>query len=181
MRSLMLLLLCAGGCAAAAQTTVSVREVEMAYDDGHPAERPILPSGSYELLIKEEPHVPAFRPVQLRFMLAQPGRLVFHLYDTGPDGRPGQLLHTIDHAYPPAMSGSNTDGKWVIENLPELPTLHGPLWVGVGLSDPSSEARVWFSLNDSGHVYQRDAEPQTAVISAPVHQTPMVRLIIAPQ
>ena len=159
----------------------TLREVEMAHDDGHPSERPILPSGDFELLIKEEPNLAAYRPVRLRFLVAQPGRLLFHLYETGPDGRPGKLIYTLSGVYSPAMTSNGSDGKWVVEALSGLPTLHGPIWLGVGVPDSSSEARVWAAQNDSGHVFQRDTEPQTALMSSPVHYTPMVRLVLEPQ
>lgn len=172
-----------GGCATTSWSGgATVREVEVAYDDGHPADRPILPSGGFELLMKDEPNIPSYRPLRLRFLVGQPGRLVIHLYNTGKDGRPAKLLYTIAGDYGPQLTSSGSDGKWVIENLPgDVPLVHGPLWVGIGVPDPSSEARVWATRNDSGQVYQRDEEPQTALISSPVHYTPMVRVVLQPE
>lgn len=177
---LCLYLLC--GCATGSQALSGARELELIYDDGQPRERPILPSNSnFELLMKNEPNVPKACPRRLRFLVAQPGRLLFHLYDTGPDGRPWHVLYTIDQTYGPEMASSGSDGKWVVENLPELPCPSGPLWVGISLPDGRSEARLWASERDSGHVFQRDAEPQTAIVSAPVHYTPMVHLLLRPE
>lgn len=173
-------LLSTAGCAATGPALVASREMELTYDDGHPSQQPILPPGNFELLMKAEPNLPSYRPLRLRFLLAQPGRLVLHLYESGADGRPGKLLYTVDREYPPDLCSGASDGKSIIENLPELPDLHGPAFVGIGLSDPASGARLWVTDNDSGHVYQRDQEPGTALLSSTVHYTPMVRLVIAP-
>src|SRR5207245_1080592 len=118
----------------------------------------------------------------LRFMVAQPGRLQFHLYaHDAQSGRPGKLIYTLSGAYSASVTSAGGDGKWVVENLPELASQTGPIWIGVGVPDSGSEARVWAAQNDSGHVYQRDMEPQTALISSPVHYTPMVRLVLQPE
>lgn len=178
-----LLVLPLSGCATSNWSTSgsSIREVEMAYDDGHPKERPILPSGGFELLIKNEPNIPSYKLLRVRFLVAQPGRLVLHLYSTGKDGRPEKVLYTISGDYGAQLTSNGSDGKWVVEMLPaDLPPVQGTLWVGIGVPDPSSEARIWASRNDSEHVYQRDEEPQTALISAPVHYTPMVRVSLQP-
>lgn len=172
-----------GACATTggSYTNGAGREIELAHDDGRPSERPILPGGSYELLLKSEPNVPSYRLLRLRFLVAQPGRLQLHVYDTSSEGRPGRLLYRVERDYGAPWTSNGNDGKWVVENLPELPPVKGPVWVGVGVPDQSSEARVWAAQNDSGHVFQRDAEPGTAIISAPVHYTPMVRLAIQPE
>lgn len=186
MRSLSLIVaLALSGCAEAGSYGVGygagTREIELTHDDGKPAERPILPSGSYELLLKGEPNVPAYRLLRLRFLVAQPGRLQLQVYDTSPEGRPGRLLFRVERDYGAPWASNGTDGKWVVENIPALPPVKGPVWVGVGLPDGQSEARVWAAQNDSGHVFQRDVEPGTAIISAPVRYTPMVRLSIKPE
>lgn len=166
-------------CATTYGAQGSVREIEMAHDDGRAGDRPILPSGDFELLVKNEPQLPSYRPLRLRFLVGQPGRLQFHLYEhDAKANRPGKLLYTVSGAYSPAMTSSGKDGKWVVETLPELPAMNGPIWLGIGVPDSSSEARVWASQNDSGHVYQRDTEPGTALISTPVRYTPMVRLVL---
>lgn len=170
------------GCATAGGNYAGPgREIELAHDDGRPAERPILPQGNYELLLKSEPNIPAYRLLRLRFLVAQPGRLQFQIYDTSADGRPGRLLHRLERDYSAPWTSNGSDGKWVVENLPELPPAKGPIWVGVAVPDRTSEARVWAAQNDSGHVFQRDSEPQTAIQSAAVHYTPMVRLDIQPE
>ncbi|MCS6912933.1 MAG: hypothetical protein RMK29_05015 [Myxococcales bacterium] len=183
MRSMMLgMVLLGSACATTggAPTVGAVREIEMAHDDGRPAERPILPASSFELLIKNEPNMPSFRPVRLRFMVAQPGRIQFQLYDTNEEGRPGRLLYRIERDYGPALTSNGTDGKWVIETLPPLPPMRGPVWVGVAVPEAGGEARLWAAKNDSGRVFQRDVEPQTALISSPVPYTPLVRLVVQP-
>lgn len=170
------------GCAAGSNYVGNApRELELTLDDGHPAQRPVLPVSSYELLIKAEPNLPKFKPVRVRFLVAQPGRLVFNLYDTEGTGKPGKLLASIDRNYGPELTSNGNDGKWVVERLPELPAQKGTLWLGVGVSDVASEGRVWAAANDSGGVYQRDQQPGTALISAAVHYTPMVRLAVQPE
>lgn len=179
--SLALGLLC--GCATSSYGTGgnSLREIEMAHDDGRPADRPILPAGDFELLIKSEPNLQGYKLRRLRFLVAQPGRLVFHLYAHDPQGRPGKLIYTLSGDYSPSMTSNGKDGKWVVENLPDLPPLNGPIWVGVGLPDATSEGRLWVAQNDSGHVFQRDTEPGTALTSSIVRYTPMVRLVLQPE
>lgn len=172
--------LLAGGCTTR-YVGNSPRELELAHDDGRPAQRPVLPVSSYELLLKQEPNLPAYRLLRLRFLVAQPGRLVLNVYDNGPTGKPGKLLHSIDRSYGAEVTSNGSDGKWVVETLPELPLQRGPLWVGLGVSDITSEARVWASSNDSGAVFQRDTQEQTAIMSTPVHYTPMVRLAVQPE
>ena len=65
MRSMRIAALTAGlaaiaGCATTGNwtQTSTVREVELTYDDAHAVERPILPSGNFELLMKNEPKPP---------------------------------------------------------------------------------------------------------------------------
>lgn len=168
------------GCPGNSYTKNAPRELELAHDDGRPAQRPLLPVTGYELLIKEEPNLTAYRPLRLRFLVAQPGRLIFNLYENGATGKPGKLLYTLDRTYSAELTSNGSDGKWVVETLPTLPPQRGPVWVGVGVSDLTSEARVWAAGNESGAVFQRDTQEQTAIMSTPIRFTPMVRLAIQP-
>ena len=61
-----------------------------------------------------------------------------------------------------------------------MPVLTGPLWLGISVpaSDPSA-ARLWTSRRESGQVFQRDAEPGTALQSTKLPMTPMVRLLVS--
>ena len=83
---------CSGGPKSTRATALET-ELELAYDDGQPTERPILAVADFEWLIKFEPNLPAYSPRRLRLLVAQPGelQLVFYRHDvtTGRTGARG--------------------------------------------------------------------------------------------
>lgn len=155
-------------------------ELELAYDDGQPAERPLLPSSDGEWLVRFEPTLPAYKPQRLRLLVAQPGKLRLVLYRHDESGRPGAKLTQLERTYEVNHTSSGLDGKWVLEPVLDAPIVTGPLWLGISAptSDPSA-ARLWTSRRESNQVFQRDAEPATAVQSTKLAFTPMVRLLIS--
>jgi hypothetical protein len=155
--------------------------LELALDDGHPSERPLTPTKTFEMLMKFDPKLPAFTARQLRFLLAQPGRILFTVYDTTPDGRPGNPLATVDRDYPASFVSDGKDGRWVIEPL-ELPSQHGPLFVGIQSPSggPSGDPRLWASSVDTKQVFQRDADPNVPLTATTIPRTPILRLEISP-
>ena len=58
----------------------------------------------------------------------------------------------------------------------------GPLWVGISVPRPDGgAARLWASKNESPQVFQRDAEPTTALQSGRLPVTPLLRLLVVPE
>lgn len=176
------------GCASApkAKDTPPATELEIAYDDGQPAERPLLPPPAFEWLVKFEPNLPAYRPLRLRFLLSQPGPLRLVLYAADAAGRPGLPLYTVERAYAPELASGGKDGKWLLEPLGELPVQTGPLFVGISVPAPGNDAaRLWTAVPSPAaastpHVFQRDAEPGTALQSSSLALTPLLRLALTP-
>jgi len=68
----------------------------------------------------------------------------------------------------------------LLEPVLDAPIVTGPLWLGISAAtSDSSAARLWTSRRESNQVFQRDAEPATAVQSTKLAFTPMVRLLIS--
>lgn len=180
------LLLPMGACSGSGKSTkatVIETELELSYDDGQAAERPILAAPDFEWLIKFEPNLPAYTPRRLRLLVAQPGelRLILYRHDEAT-GRPGARIGAIERSYDATFSSGGRDGKWLSEPITGVPVQTGPLWVGISVPrTDSSAARLWASKNESAQVFQRDAEPATALQSGRLPVTPMVRLLIVPE
>ncbi len=175
------------GCAGAPKPKDSPPgpELELAYDQGLPSERPLLPPPAFEWLIKFEPNLPAYRPVRLRLLVAQPGPLRLALYAADANERPGPLLHTIERTYAKELTSNGQDGKWLLETLTALPVQTGPLFVGISTPTPGNDAgRLWATAEPAAesapHLFQRDAEPSTALQSSRLLFAPLVRLAITP-
>ncbi len=171
------------GSGKSTKATVIETELELSYDDGQPAERPILAAPDFEWLIKFEPNLPAYTPRRLRLLVAQPGelRLILYRHDDAT-GRPGARIGAIERTYDAAFSSGGHDGKWLSEPITGVPVQTGPLWVGISVPrTDSSAARLWASKNESAQVFQRDAEPATALQSGRLPVTPMVRLLVVPE
>jgi len=82
-------------CAHAPAPRVSGPEVELALDEGRVGERPLTPPEPFEVLMRFDPHMAAWRPVRLRLQLAQPGEIVIRLYGVDGNGRPAQAIATV--------------------------------------------------------------------------------------
>ncbi len=172
-----------GGCASsqrAGDRSQLQSELELAFDDGQPAERPLLPGGDGEWLIRFEPTLPAYKPQRLRLLIAQPGKLRMTLYRHDESGRPGAKITSLERTYEVNHTSSGLDGKWVLEPILDAPIQVGPLWIGLAVptTDPTA-ARLWASRKESGQVFQRDGEPGTALQSTKLPMTPMVRLLVS--
>jgi hypothetical protein len=150
--------------------------VEVALDEGRPSERPLTPGQPFEILMRIEPKLPAYQPVAMRFQLAQPGHLVFALYATTGEGNPGAALKTIDRTYGPEMVSSGDDGKFVVEELSDVPVQRGPIFVGISNPEKSGDARLWATSNDSGSVFQREADPTVPLSQTRIKRTPVLRV-----
>jgi hypothetical protein len=169
----------AAGCAHAPEPRSDGPTLEIALDDGHAAERPLTPDRAFELLMRFDPALPAWRPLRLRFLLAQPGHLVFTFYKEGADGRPAEALGAVERHYEPALVSTGKDGRWVIESL-SLGVLHGPIWLGVSAPGGGGDPRLWASSTASDAVRMRDPDPAAPFSSTKIPRTPMARLEVAP-
>ena len=166
------------GCAAPIATLRPTSPtVEMQLDDGHASEKPLLGNRAFETLLRFDFAMPAYTPRRLRFLLAQPGKIVFTLYDEAPDGKPGRALASFSRDYDAALVSSGSDGKWVGEEL-SLPRAAGALWVGV--YGESGDARIWASSNASAE-YTRDPDPSARLESLRAPRTLMLRLEASPE
>jgi hypothetical protein len=172
--------LLATGCSHAPETRPAVTTgptLELTLDNGRASERPLTPQKSFEMLVRFAPLVPDYIPLRIRFLLAQPGHLVFTVYATTPEDLPGAELTRIERDYEPALVSNGSDGRWVIERL-ALPVQHAPLWIGI-YSRGEGDPRLWASSNDSHAVFVRDADP-AARLSERLPRTPVLRLEVAP-
>jgi hypothetical protein len=116
----------------------------------------------------------------MRFQLAQPGHLVFSLYSITGEGNPGAAFRTIDRTYGPEMTSSGNDGKWVIEELAGLPVQKGPIFIGIYSPEKESDPRLWATSNDSGAVFQREADPSVPLSQTAIKRTPRLRVTVRP-
>lgn len=169
-------LLVLAGCAHSAPALESSGPtLELRLDDGKPAEKPLLPERANEMLMRFDPNLDGYSVLSLKFLLAAPGHVMINLYKTSPEGNPGERLARVERDYPASFVSDGKDGRWVLERVP-LPTLHGPLWVGLSGKDAS----LWTSAHDSSWVFQRDLNPQVALYSGRVPKTPLLRVEVAP-
>jgi hypothetical protein len=168
------------GCAHAPPPVIAGPELEVALDEGRPDQRPLTPGQPFEMLIRVDPKLPAWRPLRMRFQMAQPGHVVFTLYAVDGAGRPGAPLKTIDRNYGPELIGAADDGKWVVEDLSDVPTQRAPIFVGLYSPEKHADPRLWATSNDSGQVFQRDPDPTVPLSSMKIPRTPRLRVAVAP-
>jgi hypothetical protein len=175
--ALLALLIC--GCAHTGPISTGPT-LELALDDGHPAEKPLTPAQTFEMLMKFDPALPGYTPRLIRFMLAQPGHVIFTFYDTAADGSPGKPLSTIDRVYEASWISDGKDGRWVVEVL-DLPTQRAALYVGIQSPGGGGDPRLWASSNDTKKVYQRDPDPNVPLSATTIPRTPLLRLEVSPE
>lgn len=168
------------GCASAPPVVQSGAEVEVALDEGRASERPLTPSRTFEMLVRIDPKMPSYQAVRMRFLLAQPGRIVFAVYAVGEGGGPGATLKVIDRDYGPWLTSTADDGKWVVESLADLPVQTGPIFIGLSSPEKHSDPRLWASSNDSGQVFMREADPATPLSAMHIPRTPKLRVSVVP-
>lgn len=176
----LLLPLLAAGCAHAPATRVSGPEIELALDEGRVAERPLTPPQPFEMLMRFDPHLPAWRAARLRLQLAQPGHIVITLYAVDGNGRPGAAFHTLDRVYGPELTSEGDMHKWIVEELVDVPLQRGAVFVGLHCPVRESDPRLWATSNDTGQVFQRDSDPSLTLDQMKIPRTPRLRLIVIP-
>ena len=180
MRGLIVACAALAGCGGSQAMRLDGPTVEVMLDEGRAAERPLTPGQPFELLMRFDPRLPAWHPLALRFLLAQPGRIVFTIYGVTGEGNPGAAQKTIERSYGPELISSGTDGKFVVEDLTSLPEQRGPIFLGIYNPEKEGDARLWATSNDSGAVFQREADPTVPLSQTRVKRTPVVRLSARP-
>jgi hypothetical protein len=175
-RALALLLPLVASCAHAPGPPAPT--LELALDEGRPSERPLTPQRTFEMLMQFDPQLPAYKPLGIRFLLAQPGRIVLTVYRMMPDGGPGLPLATIERDYGIEWCSGPGERRWIVERL-DLPVQKTPLYVGI-FSPGAGDPRLWATSNETRRVFQRDPDPSTPMSSTAIPRTPILRLDIAP-
>ncbi len=154
-----LLALTLGACASGpALPPVEGPLVELAHDEGRLDDKPNLPGRQLELLVRFDPKLPAYRLRRMRFLLAQPGRIVFTFYRALPDGNPGEMVAEIDRHFGPELVSAPeaVDRRWVLEDLAAVPLSSGPFVVGVAAPEREGDPRLWAAGEGTGHVFERE-------------------------
>ena len=162
-------------------TALPQAEIEIALDEGRAAEMPLTPPLTFETLMRIDPHVAAYRLSSLRMLLAQPGHVVLRFYAIDDVGHPGALLTELDRVYGPEMTSSGSDGKWVVEHIDVAAVQHAPVFVGLSSPEKHGDPRLWASSNNTGEVFQRDADPSVALEHLRIPRTPKLRVTVLPQ
>lgn len=168
-----------GGCASAPSLPpVEGPLLELAHDEGRPDDKPNLPGRQLELLVRFDPKLPGYRLRRLRFLLAQPGRIVFTFYRALPDGNPGEQVAEIDHRYGPELVSAPepTDRRWVLEDLAAVPLSSGAFVLGIAAPDREGDPRLWSAGEGTGEVFEREWDGSVGRF----RHAPLVRIELEP-
>ncbi|MBC8131908.1 MAG: hypothetical protein H7X95_02930 [Deltaproteobacteria bacterium] len=154
------------------------RELILAHDDNRATARLIFPNLTYESIVRFELPVGKHRALRLRMMAGAAGSIAITFYENSLFEAPGEEIQVITRALLNEDLSDGKDGRWVVEDLRDLPPLEGVVWVGVRklAGDPS----LWTSGVVSGQVYLRDRDPTHSLGLLPVKRTPMLRLEALP-
>jgi hypothetical protein len=169
------------GCGHLPPPVVSGPEVEMSLDEGRAVERPLTPDKTFEMLVRIDPKLPGFQPERMRFLLAQPGHIVFTVYAVDGNGHVGKELKVIDRVYGPELASTAGDGKWITESLADVPVQRAPIFVGLYSPEKHGDPRLWASANDSGEVFQRELDAANAAAATRIPRTPKLRVVVEPR
>jgi hypothetical protein len=154
-------------------------ELVVAYDDSHPAGTVVLPTGSYESVVRFDLPPGPHRLLRLRAQAAAPGKLQYTLYETTALEAPGQVLHSLTRDISPSDVSDGKDGRWLVDELDiDLKPQAGVLWLGV--RKIGGDATLWASAAASDHAFMRNTDPKNVLGLMPVKRTPMLRLELAP-
>jgi len=153
--------------------------VELFHYEGRPNEKPVIPGLQLETLVRFEPKLPAYRLRRLRFLLGQPGRIVFHIYRALPGGGPGPLIAEIERRYGPELVSSAEPGdlRWVVEELARVRLEGGAFFLGISAPERGADPRLWGTNADCGAVFERELDGSIGRF----RHTPVVRIEIEPR
>jgi hypothetical protein len=175
-----LLVVLAASCAAAPPppASSSAATVLLAHDDGRVDGALSFPSLRHESLIRFELPPGEHQLRRLWLQPTAPGTVRFAFYDQTPLEAPGQLLHEGTIVIPMPAVSSGKDGRWLYQDLANLPAQKGVLWLG--LKRTEGEPAIAASRIDTGQYFLRSDDPANPVELRPVRRTPLVRLEVSP-
>ena len=154
------------------------RELVLAHDDNHGSASFKFPNLTYESIVRFELPKGKHRALRLRLMAETAGTIAIAFYENSVLECPGEEIRVITRNLSQDDISNGKDGRWVVEDLRDLPPLDGVVWVG--LRKMGGEPSIWTSAVVSGQVYLRDRNPTSALGLLPVKRTPMVRLEVLP-
>ena len=111
-------------------------------------------------------------------MAAAPGAVTVSLYKNTILDAPGEPLDTFTRELGDKEISTGKDGRWVVEDLQDLDTIEGVVWIGVRKA--AGAPALWTSGLVSGQTFLRDRDLTKGVGILPVKRSPMVRLELAP-
>jgi hypothetical protein len=173
-------LVAAGGCASTSAVLLptSSRELVMAYDDAHATGSLAFPSETYESVVRFQLPEGAHKPLRLRFQAEAPGKIEINIYGSTPLETPGPAIRTFTHELSTADISDGRDGRWVVEQLGDLQSLEGIVWVGMRKTE--GKPSIWACNVTSGQAFMRDNNPQNPMGLIPTRRTPMLRIELVP-
>lgn len=154
------------------------RELVLGYDDNHGSASLTFPTLTYESIVRFELPSGKHRALRLRMMAASAGTVAITFYEDTLFECPGAEIQVIMRELVKDDVSSGKDGRWVVEDLRDLPALQGVVWMG--LRKTGGDPSLWTSAVVSGQVYLRDRDPSHGVSLLPVKRTPLVRLEVLP-
>lgn len=166
------------GPAAVATGARIPRELVLAYDDNRGSANLTFPTLTYESIVRFEVPTGKHRALRLRMMAASAGTVAITFYENTLLECPGAEIQVITRELVKDDVSTGKDGRWVVEDLRDLPPLEGVVWMG--LRKTGGDPSLWTSAVVSGQVYLRDRDPSHGVSLLPVKRTPLVRLEVLP-
>jgi hypothetical protein len=155
------------------------RVLVLAYDDNHATASLTFPNLTHESIVRFELPAGPHRPVQLRLLAQSAGTIAITFYDNAVLESPGEEIHVRLRELVAEDLSNGKDGRWVIENLQDLPALRRTIWIGI--RKVGGTPSIWTSPVVSGQTYFRDRNHANASAwLLPVKRTPMLRLEVLP-
>lgn len=150
------------------------RELVLAHDDNRGTAGFAFPNLTYESILRFELPEGKHRALRLRLLAEAAGTIAITFYANSLFESPGEEIREIKRQLVKDDLSNGKDGRWVVEDLRELPPLTGVVWVGV--RKLAGAPSLWTTAIVSGQVYLRDRDPTHGVGLLPVKRTPLVRL-----
>lgn len=155
-----------------------LRALLLAFDDNRPSAMLAFPTLTYESLVRFTLPAGSHRPWRLWFMAAAAGTVTISLYKNTLLEAPGDPFDTFTREILPQEVSNGKDGRWLVEDLQDLDTIDGVIWVGV--RKVGGDPALWTS-STPGQTFLRDRDLSRGVGILPVKRTPLLRLELAPE